>query len=132
MSHASWKDAMPVINELSIQHLRILQRQIARKLGAADEKEKPPPATQSYMPPGFVPRIIGESPRTLRDRSKEWAWLRKFGHEYAGQWVALDGDRLVSHGATLKEVAEAAEAAGVKDALTVRPESRDALPYAGM
>jgi hypothetical protein len=126
------ENVLPQIDALNMKDLRRLQRIIDAKLHAADEPEKPAFRETSAFPPGFVPRIIGESPRTLRDRSREWAWLRDFGHEYAGQWVALDGDKLIASGPTLQEVAEAAEAAGVKDALTVRPEPRDALPYAGM
>jgi len=32
------------------------------------------------------------------DRSREMAWIAAHQEEYAGQWVALDGDRLVAHG----------------------------------
>ena len=70
------------------------------------------------------PRIIGTY--TPKDRSKEFAWLAKHQTDYAGQWVALDGYRLVSHGWKLKEVSEAAKQAGVNDALFVRAEGRAA------
>jgi hypothetical protein len=33
-----------------------------------------------------------------RDRRPEYAWLREHAHEYSGEWVALDGDRLLAHG----------------------------------
>lgn len=75
------------------------------------------------------PRIIGTY--TPKDRSKENAWLAKHQDQYAGQWVALDGDRLVGHGWKLKEVAAAAKQAGVEDALFVRAEGRDTLPEVG-
>jgi hypothetical protein len=32
------------------------------------------------------------------DRSREMAWIAAHQEEYAGQWVALDGDRLIAHG----------------------------------
>lgn len=61
----------------------------------------------------------------------EAAWLEQHRDEYAGQWVALDGDRLISASASAREVYDAAEAAGIVDALIVRVEPRDALPFAG-
>jgi Family of unknown function (DUF5678) len=39
-------------------------------------------------------------------------WMAAHRAEYAGQWVALDGDRLIASGATEAEVADAAEADG--------------------
>lgn len=66
------------------------------------------------------PRIIGTY--TPKDRSKENAWLAIHQAEYAGQWLALNGDQLVSHGWKLKEVSEAAKQAGIPDALFVRAE----------
>lgn len=79
----------------------------------------------------FTPKIVGKTMQP-KDRTKEHEWLKQHRDEYAGQWVALDGDRLLGHGANLKEVAEFARQAGVKDALIVRAESSDALPYIGM
>ena len=32
------------------------------------------------------------------DFSKEREWLKEHRHEYVGQWIVLDGDRLVGHG----------------------------------
>lgn len=32
------------------------------------------------------------------DLTKEFEWLEQHRHEYIGQWVVLDGDRLVGHG----------------------------------
>jgi hypothetical protein len=79
----------------------------------------------------FTPKIVGKAV-SPKDRTKEHAWLKQHSDQYAGQWVALDGDRLLGHGSNLKEVAEFARQAGVKDALIVRAESSDALPYIGM
>lgn len=77
----------------------------------------------------FTPRVIGTY--EPKDRTKEDEWLRLHRDEYAWQWVALDGDRLVGHGHNLKEVAETAKQNGVDDALFVRVEPSDALPWAG-
>lgn len=77
----------------------------------------------------FPPRIVGTY--EPKDRTKENDWLRLHSGEYAGQWVALDGDRLVGHGHNLKEVVKTVKQNGVDDALFVRVEPSDALPWAG-
>lgn len=59
------------------------------------------------------------------------SWLTEHRDKYAGQWVALDGDRLLGHGYNLKEVIDAAEKAGVKDALLIDVEPSNQLPYMG-
>ncbi|HEV2666380.1 MAG TPA: DUF5678 domain-containing protein [Blastocatellia bacterium] len=39
-------------------------------------------------------------------------WIADHAREYKGQWVAIDGDRLIAHGANADEVFDAAEADG--------------------
>lgn len=51
-----------------------------------------------------------------RDLSAEYRWIKEHRAEYAGQWVALKGDQLISHGPQGVEVIEAARAAGHPDA----------------
>ena len=63
--------------------------------------------------------------------SKEIKWLAEHRHEYAGQWVALDGDKLLSHGHNAREVFEAARSTGVKLPLFVHIEPADELPFGG-
>jgi hypothetical protein len=75
--------------------------------------------TSQPVPLPITPRIVGTY--TPKDRSREWDWLARHSDEYAGQWVAIDGDRLVSHGLVFKEVRAAA-----------RAERRDAPPYVGI
>lgn len=43
-------------------------------------------------------------------------WVRDNRQEYLGQWVCLDGDRLISHGFDAKKVFREAEEAGFKSA----------------
>jgi hypothetical protein len=40
-------------------------------------------------------------------------WIAEHAREYAGQWVALDGDRLIAHGPSHDDVWAAAQASGV-------------------
>ena len=77
----------------------------------------------------FTPRIVGTY--EPEDRTQEHEWLHMHSDEYAGQWVALLGDRLISHGYVLKEVMEKVEKAGITNALVVRAEASNALPFAG-
>ena len=62
---------------------------------------------------------------------RETEWLRQHRHEYAGQYVALDGDRLVAHAESLREVYRLARAAGIKSPFTTRIEAPDDLPFGG-
>lgn len=51
------------------------------------------------------------------DFSRENAWLREHKNEYRGQWVVLDGDRLVGHTTdtdTLVAIVERARLEGVE------------------
>lgn len=54
----------------------------------------------------FVDPIPEPDPKPSMD------WLREHSEEYAEQWVALDGDRLIAHGPIAKEVFDAADADG--------------------
>ena len=58
---------------------------------------------------------------------QERAWLAQHQHEYAGRWVALDGDRLVTAGVTAREVYAALKAAGITGTLVTRVEHPDDL-----
>lgn len=62
---------------------------------------------------------------------REQYWLDEHRDEYQGQWVALEGDRLLASGADGRAVYEAARAAGVRAPLVTRVEPRDELPFAG-
>lgn len=76
------------------------------------------------------PRVLARN-LPIRDRSREDEWIEKHRNEYAGQWVALDGENLIANGEDLKQVAKTARELGVPDALMVRVEPSDALPFAG-
>ena len=62
---------------------------------------------------------------------REQRWLKEHREEYLGQWVALEGDRLLASGADGRAVYEEARAAGVRAPLVTRVEPRDELPFAG-
>ena len=54
------------------------------------------------------------SSQTRANRSiQSLRWLHENQKRYSGQWVALDGDRLIANGSTAKEVYSKAKAEGV-------------------
>ena len=68
--------------------------------------------------------LNGHSPQPPRDKQlpskpmpsgsiQAMHWISAHRREYAGQWVALDGDRLIAHGPDHQEVWMAAKADGV-------------------
>ena len=75
---------------------------LRRMLEQEEQQQKPPkPPLDRRVPP-----------RPMPDSSREMQWLVDHAREYAGQWVALDGDRLIAHGTNHLEVFAAANADG--------------------
>lgn len=64
-------------------------------------------------------------------RRLEYAWLKEYRAEYAGQYVALFNDRLIAHGADGRKVLAEAREAGFYRALMARIESPDEPPFGG-
>lgn len=62
-------------------------------------------------------------------RAKQW--IAEHRAAYLGQWVALEGDRLISHGADALEVDAAAKAAGIDIPFVVRIVEERKFFYAG-
>jgi Family of unknown function (DUF5678) len=58
-------------------------------------------------------------------RESEMRWLREHRSAYIGQWVALDGDRLLSHSEDLGKVFDEARAQGIQVPFTAFIEDRD-------
>ena len=65
------------------------------------------------------------------DRWPEMRWLETHREQYAGQWVALDGERLVAAGSDGRRVFAMARSSGVARPLIVHLEPSDALPSGG-
>jgi hypothetical protein len=78
-----------------------LQR-LLEQLEQAEQKQPKPPLDKR-VPPKPVPE----------GGMRAVHWIAEHGREYAGQWVALDGDRLIAHSPNHDEVWAAARASGV-------------------
>lgn len=70
-------------------------------------------------------------PVTLVDCGAELRWLAEHRNEYAGQWVALDGDRLIAAGREARQVYEVVRQSGVDLPLVTQVEPADELPFGG-
>jgi len=64
-------------------------------------------------------------------REIEMQWIQEHGHDYPGQWVAVDGDRLIAHGSDAKQVFAEVDRAGVADPLFAHLEPDDRFPEIG-
>lgn len=68
----------------------------------------------------------------MKDRTREMKWIEEHKHEYAGQWVALDGARLIAASLIHAEISAAIKADGARLPLIHRIPSPDDLPYIGI
>ncbi|HXB67246.1 MAG TPA: DUF5678 domain-containing protein [Candidatus Acidoferrales bacterium] len=82
----------------------------------------------SSIAPAAAPK---QGPNQTDNCQEEQHWLAENRSEYAGQWVALDGNKLLAHGPTAHEVYEQARASGVALPLVVQVEPPDQLPFGG-
>ena len=64
-------------------------------------------------------------------RYTEQSWLGTHGHAYIGQWVALDGSKLVAHGPNAVRVRDDARGQGVECPFVVRVPVDFGAPSAG-
>jgi len=67
----------------------------------------------------------------LEKKAQHMVWLKAHREEYAGQYVALDGDRLVGAGATISEAQEQARQQGVERPFLTRISSANDAPFGG-
>ncbi len=58
-------------------------------------------------------------------------WMSEHAQEYGGQWVALDGDRLIAHGDNAEAVFAAADEDGAYLPVITFLPPLDAPPFAG-
>ena len=63
--------------------------------------------------------------------SVQQQWVKCNGAQYKGEWVVLDGDRLVGHGPDPKEFYDLARAQGVKSPFVVHLPTGEELPWGG-
>lgn len=89
-----------------------------------------PPQTSPVKPK--APRDKRVPCEPMPNRTLERQWVEDHKHEYAGQWVALDGDRLVAASLIQKEVFSAIDTSNPNPPLILRIPSPDDLPFIGV
>src|SRR5262245_2339425 len=99
------------------------RRKLRRLLDQFEPDEQSPPKTS------LDPRV---PPIKQPDYRPSMHWLAEHAREYARQWVALDGDRLIAHGPDARTVYAAAKADGAYMTLVTQVEDPDAPPYVGI
>lgn len=74
---------------------------------------------------------INELPDEIKYRKREYQWMKEHAHEYPGEHLALEGDKLIAHGKRLRQVIDEADKAGAREPLFMYVESPDELPFGG-
>ena len=118
MSTLTAENILKLIEQLPSTERARLQQMLAQE-SAASTKTK-------------APRDKRVSCEPMPDRTKEHQWVREHKNEYAGQWVALDGDTLIAASPIQQEVWNALGTDRVPTPLVVRISSPDDLPYVGI
>jgi hypothetical protein len=70
-------------------------------------------------------------PFDTTDSAPSLRWLAQHRAEFAGQYVALDGDRLLAHGADPQSVIKAVRASGLNGLFFTYVQPLDTPPFAG-
>jgi predicted DNA-binding antitoxin AbrB/MazE fold protein len=76
-------------------------------------------------------QVPEQVPEVTSERKAELEWLDVHGGEYRGQWVALQGDALISHGPKAQAVLDEAHSKGVQRPLLVSVPEDFGLPSIG-
>ncbi len=75
---------------------------------------------------------VGQGSQAHANRSaRSLRWLHENREKYSGQWVALDGDRLMASGPTAKEVYSKAKAEGVEIPFVELVTDQEPVPSTG-
>ena len=111
MSTLTAESILKLIDQLPSTERARLNQLLARR--QAEPAEAKPPLDK---------RVPG---KPMKDRTLELKWIEEHKHEYAGQWVALEGDRLIAASPIRAEISAAVKADGAKLPLIHRIASPD-------
>ena len=114
MSDITIENILKQIEELPFIEQRRLSKLLDDKLSKPDKE----PSMQRVQP---IP---------MPDYTDALQWLVDNARVYAGQWVALDGSRLIAHGTDARDFYAAANADGAYLPMVTLVEDPDAPPFA--
>jgi hypothetical protein len=81
-----------------------------------------------------TPAQAESRPTSIRQtvsRDRERQWLAENRTRYVGQWVVIEGDRLIASGPNSRDVFQAAKQAGIQVPFLIQVEPEDQLPFGG-
>jgi hypothetical protein len=119
--------AIDILNELTIQSQRLTKDEkliLASRLIAQVRNSKTPDIDDNVET-----KSNGSILQTKIQLAQKW--LTEHENEFAGQYVALDGDQLIAHKKTGKEVLDEAHKAGVKPPFITRIDAPEDQPFGG-
>lgn len=108
--------------ELILAEIAALPSEERAKLRALLNRQA---AATEAPPNGFI------APFDTQDTTSSLRWIEAHRAEFAGQYVALDGDRLVAHSADPQEIIAAVRASGLNGLFFTLIPPADAPPFAG-
>ncbi|GEM_PF-2422240 len=119
-----------IIND---QGVFIPQEMLGQNVEVSHKREQLPGGGIRVVVSAYPRNKLVRPPRHVApiDCSRELQWLKEHRQEYMGQWVALDGDRLVAHGMNGREVYDEARQLGVEVPALVKIDPSDDLPFGG-
>ena len=101
------------------------------KAGRLLERASIVPLLQSLRRWHAPRRVVGARDEIAALGAREHEWLRSHWREYAGTWVALEGNRLVANAAGAHEALEKARAAGVPSPFLIHVTEPSELSFGG-
>lgn len=116
MAHATAELILAEVAALPVEEREKLRMLLNRQSSAAPNQAQP----NDFIPPFDA----GDPAPSLR-------WIEEHRAEFTGQYVALNGDRLVAHGADPQEIIAAVRASGLNGLFFALIPPADASPFAG-
>ena len=105
------------------------QLEVVYESGVLRPLEPLPFAEQQHLVVTVTDELRPTQAFNARHREREWLHLN--GPRYAGLWVAIEGDKLVSHGESARAVLQQARAEGVPHPLLMQIPKEPPLPFGG-
>jgi hypothetical protein len=113
-----------------IEQLPAVER--AQLLQTLEQEQQPPvsgASTRQEQQPSTKEPLDKRVPSLpAPDRSSELRWVLAHKREYANHWIAIEGERVIAHGANAQEVFAAADADGAYLPLVMYVEDPDKPP----
>jgi Family of unknown function (DUF5678) len=106
MTTITAENVLQLIDQMSLTEQLKLKQLMAQR----SEPQAQPEATASSQTKPLDKRV--PPIRMPSNGAESLRWLAEHRREYAGQWVALDGTRLIAHGPNHDDVWAAAQADG--------------------